>query len=66
MNLPTSAACHDVPQATIVTLSIAAELFVGQAHFVQERLRRSTDTRPRIVSRSACGCSTISFNMKCL
>ena len=40
MNLPTSAACHDVPQATIVTLSSAASSSADNAHLVQEHLRR--------------------------
>ena len=36
MNLPTSAACHEVPQARIVTRSTARELRLGDLHLLEE------------------------------
>ena len=67
MNLPTSAACHDVPHARMVTRSIGGELRVGDLHLLEEHLARCpATTRPRIVSRAAVGCSKISLSMKCL
>jgi hypothetical protein len=63
MNLPTSAACHEVPQAMIVT-------FFKLATSISTPSRNaslcSTDRRPRSVSVTARDCSWISFNMKCL
>ena len=38
MNLPTSAACHDVPHARIVTRSTARELRFGDLHLLEEDL----------------------------
>src|ERR1039457_3131318 len=65
MNLPDRAACQLVPQAMIFTCLKPA----NSAGVISISSRKmwpvSWATRPRVVSRTARGCSKISLSMKC-
>ena len=60
------AACQLVPQAAMLMLGGASEFVVADLHFAEEDSAGSSETRPRVVSRTARGCSQISLSMKCL
>ena len=66
MNLPTSAACQDVPQASSVILSIDVSSASEIAISFRWTCPVSSEARPSTVSRTADGCSKISLSMKCL
>src|ERR1017187_5086547 len=64
MNLPERPACQLVPQAMIFTCLKAANS-AGAMSISSRKMRPvSWPTRPRVVSRTARGCSKISLSMK--
>ena len=64
MNLPTSAACHEVPQATTSTFRSRRSCSSGSGRVSKKTSPVSGSILPASVSRMARGCSWISFNMK--
>ena len=66
MNLPASAACQLVPQATIFTSSKLRNSSSRNIHLIQKHFSGFLRNPAEHVSRTARGCSRISFSMKCL
>jgi hypothetical protein len=61
------AACQLVPQAAMLMLVICGEFSSGSIFIsLRKTWPESSETRPRVVSRMARGCSQISLSMKCL
>ncbi len=66
MNLPTVAACQEVPQPTITTFSMPLISAGVKLHPSRKTLPFSSSILPLKVSIIARGCSKISLSIKCL
>ena len=66
MNLPARPACQEVPQAAMVIWLAWRSSSWEMSRSGRKTLPVSRETRPRVVSRMARGCSLISLSMKCL